>query len=124
MLDGQSPLSGVAGVGLDAPPQPPWIRAGLAEGPILLQLFVRGNPFRGSAGGGEPWTAWIEQLLDQQRLAGVVVYGSPYLWQDLKQVLPADLPAAWSPAQMPEAQALVLDRLGLGPTKAQGGFTD
>ncbi|MEY4354812.1 MAG: hypothetical protein RLZZ609_3053 [Cyanobacteriota bacterium] len=124
VLDGQSPLSEVAGVGLDAPPQPPWIRAGLAEGPILLQLFVRGNPFRGSAGGGEPWTAWIEQLLAQQRLAGVVVYGSPYLWQDLKQVLPADLPAAWSPAQMPEAQALVLDRLGLGPTKAQGGFTD
>jgi beta-glucosidase len=91
---------------------------------VLLQLFVRGNPFRGSAGGGEPWAAWIQQLLAQQRLSGLVVYGSPYLWQSLRELLPADLPAGWSPAQMPAAQALVLQQLGLGERDAEGGFTD
>ena len=34
----------------------------LGEGPVLLQLFVRGNPFRGSASGREPWPAVIRQL--------------------------------------------------------------
>jgi beta-glucosidase len=91
---------------------------------VLLQLFVRGNPFRGSAGGGEPWPTWIQQLLAQGRLAGLVVYGSPYLWQSLRPLLPAHLPAAWSPGQMPEAQALVLRQLGLGEKEAGGGFTD
>ena len=104
--------------------QPPWERPGWEQGPVLLQLFVRGNPFRGSAGGGEPWALWIEHLLSQQRLAGLVVYGSPYLWQSLRELLPPELPAAWSPAQMPEAQALALGQLGLGSTGPGGGFTD
>jgi beta-glucosidase len=91
---------------------------------VLLQLFVRGNPFRGSAGGGEPWAAWIRELVEQQRLAGLMIYGSPYLWQSLRGLLPPDLPAVWSPGQMPEAQALVLDQLGLGQMESAGGFTD
>jgi beta-glucosidase len=91
---------------------------------VLLQLFVRGNPFRGSAGGGEPWAAWIQELLDQHRLAGLVVYGSPYLWQSLRVLLPPDLPAVWSPGQMPAAQDLVLRQMGLGQDEGAGGFTD
>jgi beta-glucosidase len=121
---------------LEAPPEEagalppaPWTRAGWNEGPVLLQLFVRGNPFRGSATGAEPWADWIAQLLCQKRLAGLVVYGSPYLWQDLRQGLPSDLPAVWSPGQMPRAQALALARIGLVPlapatTAVEGGFTD
>ncbi|MEB3324792.1 MAG: glycoside hydrolase family 3 N-terminal domain-containing protein [Cyanobacteriota bacterium] len=124
VLDGRSPLAWPQREGSGESPQPPWSRAGLDQGPVLLQLFVRGNPFRGSAGGGEPWPSWIQQLLVKQRLAGLVVYGSPYLWQSLRRLLPADLPAAWSPAQMPEAQALVLNQLGLGGKEAGGGFTD
>jgi len=108
---------------------PPWTRAGWSEGPVLLQLFVRGNPFRGSAAGSEPWADWIAELLRQQRLAGLVVYGTPYLWQRLRERLPADLPAAWSPGQMPRAQELALARLGLAPAEASPspsdeGFTD
>ncbi|MEB3317749.1 MAG: glycoside hydrolase family 3 N-terminal domain-containing protein [Cyanobacteriota bacterium] len=108
---------------------PPWERAGWSEGPVLLQLFVRGNPFRGSAAGGEPWGDWIAELLRQQRLAGLVVYGSPYLWQSLRERLPVHLPAAWSPGQMPRAQELALARIGLAPREhprlaADGGFTD
>ena len=108
---------------------PPWTRAGWSEGPVLLQLFVRGNPFRGSAAGSEPWADWIAELLRQQRLAGLVVYGTPYLWQRLRECLPADLPAAWSPGQMPRAQELALARLGLAPAEPSPsgpdeGFTD
>jgi beta-glucosidase len=92
--------------------------------PVLLQLFIRGNPFRGSAGNAEPWVALIELLGRQGRLAGLAVYGSPYLWQSLQGRIPADLPAAWSPGQMPGAQTLLLTSLGLGDTVAQAGFTD
>jgi len=96
----------------------------LPAGPVLLQLFVRGNPFRGSAGGEEPWPAVLTQLLGAGRLAGLAVYGSPYLWQTLQPLLPAALPAAYSPGQMPLAQAVLLERLGLAAGGIEGGFTD
>ena len=64
------------------------------------------------------------QLLTAGRLAGLAVYGSPYLWQTLKPLLPPDLPAAYSPGQMPQAQAVLLDQLGLGAAALEGGFTD
>ena len=99
--------------------------AWLGEGPVLLQLFVRGNPFRGSAAGREPWAALISQLQAAGRLAGLAVYGSPYLWDSLQPLLAASTPAAWSPGQMPLAQAEVLAALGLGNQAAgQQGFTD
>ena len=96
----------------------------LPEGPVLLQLLVRGNPFRGSAGGDEPWPQVVRQLLSTGRLAGLAVYGSPYLWQALEPLLPPALPAAYSPAQMPQAQALLLETLGLPEAALEGGFTD
>ncbi|MCP9943272.1 glycosyl hydrolase family 3 [Cyanobium sp. ATX 6E8] len=100
----------------------------LGPGPVLLQLFVRGNPFRGSAGSAEPWPAALQQLVTAGRLAGVVVYGSPYLWEELQPLLPAGIPGVYSPGQMPLAQAEALNRLGrglgLGDTEAGAGFTD
>ena len=100
----------------------------LGPGPVLLQLFVRGNPFRGSAGSAEPWPAALRQLVAAGRLAGVVVYGSPYLWEELRPLLPAGVPGVYSPGQMPLAQAEALNRLGrglgLGDTDAGAGFTD
>jgi beta-glucosidase len=62
----------------------------------------------------------VRQLL----VAGQAVYGSPYLWQALRPLLPAELPAIYSPGQMPAAQGVVLERLGLGTAGASGGFTD
>lgn len=99
------------------------------ELPVLLQLFVRGNPFRGSAGGGEPWAAVVEQLQRAKRLAGLVVYGSPYLWQELEPLLDAATPAVYCPGQMPLAQTWALQSLGLGHADAAGDrrageFTD
>jgi beta-glucosidase len=97
----------------------------LGEGPVLLQLFVRGNPFRGSAAGREPWEAVIRQLQASGRLAGLAVYGSPYLWESLQPLLEEGIPAAWSPGQMPLAQAELLTALGLGTPAGRGdGFTD
>jgi beta-glucosidase len=97
----------------------------LGEGPVLLQLFVRGNPFRGSAAGREPWEAVIRQLQASGRLAGLAVYGSPYLWESLQPLLEDGIPAAWSPGQMPLAQAELLAALGLGSPAGRGvGFTD
>ncbi len=96
----------------------------LGEGPVLLQLFVRGNPFRGSSASSEPWHQVVVQLQQQGRLAGLVVYGSPYLWEQLSPLLEAGIPAAYSAAQMPQAQRLALASLGFGDTEAAAGFTD
>jgi len=108
-----------------ADPEAPLDLERLGDGPILLQLFVRGNPFRGSAGGGqEPWAAAVRQLLAADRLAGLALYGSPYLWEALRPLLPADLPAGWSAGQMPLAQSALLTQLGFGDGPGVGGFTD
>jgi len=113
--------------GSDAPAAPLNL-ATLGAGPVLLQLFVRGNPFRGSSAANEPWAQAIAQLQRLGRLAGVVVYGSPYLWQSLQRVLDPGIPAAYSPGQMPQAQAQALHSLGIGHTdagmEADNGFTD
>jgi beta-glucosidase len=85
----------------------------LGNGPVLVQVFVRGNPFRGSAGSAEPWAAALQQLVAAGRLAALVVYGSPYLWEELRPLIPGQLPAAYSPGQMPLAQAAALAAIGL-----------
>ena len=100
---------------------PPWE---LPQQKVLLQLFVRGNPFRAGANSEENWTERVQQLLERGHLAGLVVYGSPYLWQQLQALLPAELPAAYSPGQMPAAQAMALAQLGLKDHPHEGGFTD
>jgi beta-glucosidase len=94
------------------------------DGPVLVQLFVRGNPFRASAGSGEPWAQVLRQLLAADRLGGLAVLGSPYLWEELRALLPPRIPAAYSPAQMPEAQRMLLTSLGLGHAPTDGEFTD
>ena len=120
LLAGQSPSP------WSEDPQAPLALERLPPGPVLLQLFVRGNPFRGSAGGGrEPWAAVLNQLQAAGRLAGLAVYGSPYLWQQLQPLLEPSIPAAYSPGQMPLAQSELLRSLGLGATGLNAeGFTN
>ena len=76
-----------------------------------MQLFIRGNPFRGNQVRDEPWIAAIQQLQKLNRLSGLVVYGCPYLWSDIQQILDPSIPAGYSPGQMPEAQKQVLSAL-------------
>jgi beta-glucosidase len=73
----------------------------------------------------------IAQLQSAGRLAGLAVYGSPYLWESLRSLLAPGIPAAWSPGQMPLAQRNLLAALGLGQDPGAGsgdpneeGFTD
>ena len=107
-------------------PEAPLALERLGEGPILLQLFLRGNPFRGGQDAQEPWRAAVLQLQNLNRLAGLVVYGSPYLWEELEQVLTPDVPAAFCPGQMPEAQRQVMEAFNLRPITSDGiaDFTD
>lgn len=97
----------------------------LPPGRILLQLFVRGNPFRGRQDGEGCWPAVVQQLQGQGRLDALIVYGSPYLWRELKAVLSRETRALYTPAQLPEAQSFCLGHLGWRPPDGRvGGFTD
>ena len=104
-------------------PEGPLALERLGDGPVLLQLFLRGNPFRGDRDRREPWPAAVRQLQRQKRLAALVVYGSPYLWDELKAELNPEIPAAYSPGQMPEAQQQVLQAL-LQNMQSSGGAAD
>ena len=107
-------------------PKTPLATDRLGDGAVLLQLFLRGNPFRAGRDAQEPWAAAIQQLIALNRLVGVVVYGSPYLWDSLKPLLPSSCPAAYSAGQMQEAQRQVLTELfpSATPTGNSGAFTD
>ena len=107
-------------------PEAPLALDRLGDGPVLLQLFLRGNPFRAGRDAREPWAAAIQQLSSLNRLAGVVIYGSPYLWESLQNVLPSGCPAAYSAGQMQEAQHQVLTALFPNAATAGdgGAFTD
>ena len=91
--------------------------------PTLVQLFIRGNPFRS----GQNLVQLARQYLENAAgdLQAVVVYGSPYVLEQL--VLPDSLPWMFSYGQMPMAQSLALESL-LGGTVAVGAvdrsFTD
>lgn len=88
--------------------------------PTLLQLFIRGNPFRGSARLTQTVQQLVNRLLGKGNeafsLLAVVVYGSPYALEFLAAQLPPDLPYGFSYGQMPAAQAIVLRQL-LGDTQ-------
>jgi beta-N-acetylhexosaminidase/beta-glucosidase len=94
-----------------ADPAAPLALDRLGEGPLLLQLFVRGNPFQANRSAREPWTDAIKQLIGLNRLFGLAVYGSPYVWEALSALLPRSIPAAYSPGQMPDAQQELLQQL-------------
>ena len=54
----------------------------------------------------------------------MIVYGSPYLWDNLQPLFPDTLPAAYSPGQMQEAQRQVLSRLLSSAKTEAAAFTD
>lgn len=79
--------------------------------PTLLQVFIRGNPFRGSADLTHIATEWFQHLVHSDQLQALVVYGSPYVVQQFLPHLPPDVPFIFSYGQMPQAQAIALNRL-------------
>jgi beta-glucosidase len=83
----------------------------MAKQPTLLQLFIRGNPFRGSAGLTQTAQVWFDWLVSTEQLQALVIYGSPYPLAQFLPQLPADVPYVFTYGQMPEAQAIALATL-------------
>lgn len=79
--------------------------------PTLLQLFIRGNPFRGSAGMTQVAQAWVERLLSSGNLQALVIYGSPYVLDQFLPALSPQVPCIFSYGQMRAAQAIALQTL-------------
>ena len=79
--------------------------------PCLLQLFVRGNPFRGSSGLSQQAQTTYQQLLQQNLIKGLVIYGSPYILDWFLPQLPPQLPWVFSYGQMPQAQEIALKKM-------------
>lgn len=84
----------------------------------LLQVFVRGNPFRGNQELIQTAQAWLKLLLPAARLQALVIYGSPYVLEQFVPDLPPELPYVFSYGQMPEAQTIALETL-LSSTEAR-----
>ncbi|AFY70932.1 Beta-N-acetylhexosaminidase [Thalassoporum mexicanum PCC 7367] len=81
---------------------------------LILQVFSRGNPYRGSAGMGDRTEALIEQLVNEDKLIAVLVYGSPYNLDLILPKLPPSIPWAFSYGQQPIAQAVLIAALQTG----------
>lgn len=83
----------------------------LPKEPTLVQLFSRGNPFRGLAGLSEQAQAKIQQLIQFQKLTGLIIYGSPYVLENIKPNLPQHLPYVFSYGHSVIAQDIALETL-------------
>ncbi|MEG4215613.1 glycoside hydrolase family 3 N-terminal domain-containing protein [Microcoleus sp. Pol14C6] len=79
--------------------------------PTLLQIFIRGNCFRGSAGLTEAAQDWFKKLLKTGELQAVLIYGSPYVLEQFLPHLPPSIPYVFCYGQMPAAQSLALEVL-------------
>jgi beta-glucosidase len=93
------------------PPTQEEADAAIAKRPTLLQLFIRGNPFRGSAGLTPIAEQWFKKLLKTDDLQALIIYGSPYVLTQFLPHLPSETPCVFSYGQMPEAQAIALEVL-------------
>lgn len=79
--------------------------------PTLLQLFIRGNPFRSSANLTQIAQTLLKELLETNELEALVIYGSPYVLEQFQPHLPPGIPYVFTYGQMPTAQAIALDSL-------------
>ncbi|MGF1496444.1 MAG: glycoside hydrolase family 3 N-terminal domain-containing protein [Elainellaceae cyanobacterium] len=91
--------------------------------PTLVQIFVRGNPFRGSAGLPPLIQSLLTSLIEANQLRALVVYGSPYLVAPLRSRLPTGVALVFIYGQMAIAQRLAMAALFDTPTQAQDGFS-
>ncbi len=79
--------------------------------PTLLQIFIRGNCFRGSADLTQAARDWFKKLLSSGELQAVLIYGSPYVLEQFLPHLPPSIPYVFCFGQMPAAQSLALELL-------------
>jgi beta-glucosidase len=90
--------------------------------PTLLQVFIRGNPFRGNAGLTAKTKAIYQKLLANQQVVGIVIYGSPYVLEWFKSMIESDLPWVFTYGQMNQAQAIALEALFTKSEEASSSY--
>jgi beta-glucosidase len=76
----------------------------------ILQIFIRGNPFRGSAGLSDETKAIYQALLKTGQIQALIIYGSPYVFQWFRQQS-AEIPHLFSYGQQPSAQKIALETI-------------
>jgi beta-glucosidase len=77
----------------------------------LLQIFVRGNPLRGTGKYVDRISQWLEFLIRTDQLQGVILYGSPYVAAKILPILPEDVPSIFTYGQGVQAQTIALEAL-------------
>lgn len=77
----------------------------------LLQVFIRGNPFRGTAGLTETAQNIYQHLLESQSLHGLIIYGSPYVLDWFQSKINNDLPWIFSYGQILVAQKIACEMM-------------
>ena len=87
--------------------------------PLLIQVFIRGNPFRGSAGLTSVMQEFYQQLLTKNDITALVIYGSPYVLDWFLARLPENTPWLFSYGQMPSAQKIIQQNLFELPASEQ-----
>lgn len=81
------------------------------ETPFILQAFIRGNPFRGNAGLNDTQREIYQKLINNPYCQGLIIYGSPYVFDWLSQSLQRNIPRIFTYGQMPQAQTLACHHL-------------
>jgi beta-glucosidase len=84
-----------------------WFRGESLPKGTLVQVFSRGNPFRGSVGLLPSVQEAFKNSLRIGTIGGLAIYGNPYVLEWFRPHLPLDLPWVFSYGQMPLAQELV-----------------
>jgi beta-glucosidase len=84
---------------------------GESLGITIVQIFSRGNPFRGKAEISGQAERLIEILSIQKNLAAIALYGSPYNLDQLLPGLDSNIPWLFCFGQQPYAQAIALQKL-------------
>jgi beta-glucosidase len=79
---------------------------------IFIQIFSRGNPFRGNTNLHEKTQFLVTELVAKHKLEAIVVYGSPYALDSLLPLLTEEIPWGFAYSQQPESQSAVLQKLG------------
>jgi beta-glucosidase len=81
------------------------------EQPIILQGFIRGNPFLGNGGLTDSAKAFYEKLLEIKDIRGIIIYGSPYILEWFLSRIPKNTPWVFTYGQMVQAQELTCQHL-------------
>lgn len=77
--------------------------------PICLEVFSRGNPFRGTAGWHNEVIEFIQRLVKARKLALILLYGSPYNLEHLLTILTPDIP--WGFAYSSLSRSFLVEKI-------------